>query len=169
MDKKLILMIATYILLALDVASIFLRKKRILSSAGELKMKLKSKVKIVFILIYAFCFALPAVIFFRNFSFLYSVTFCLVAVLGCEVTTRDTCTLGINGVYQNCVVIGDTKLYFDDIVSFPILELPEEEQEHYDHHVLIAASRLKGNVNLIFQTEEECRAATALIRELSGK
>ncbi|MCF0242434.1 MAG: hypothetical protein HUK25_07335 [Treponema sp.] len=168
-NYKLILLIITLTALLVDIGSLKFRSKKILAQAGALKMELKSKVKILFIVIYLFCFALPVVMFFKDFNILYSITFCLVAVLGCEVTTKDCAMLGKNGIYENCIIQGEIIIFYDDIVSFPILELPEEEQTSYDHSILVVASRLKGNVNVIFQSEEECSAATKLIRELSGK
>lgn len=169
MSYKFYLLIATYILLAAELASIPFRAKKIMSRAGEKKLSVRNRVKLTFVIIYVLCFALPLVLLFREFSVLYNIAFCLVSVLGAEVTTRDACVTGKYGVYENCVIAGGMCVFYDDIVVFPVLELPEEEQKDFDGANLVISTKSKGNVDMPFANETECKAAIKVIRELSGK
>jgi len=83
-------------------------------------------------------------------------------------TTKDYITKGKSGIYENCVITNGVTVFYSDIVTFPILNFPEEEQEKYDHANLVAATKSKGNINLVFSSEEECKKATELIRSISG-
>lgn len=169
MNIKIIMLVVTLLLLIAEAFTIPFRRIKILGKAGKLKLKIKNKPKLLFISIYVFCAALPFVIVFRNFSILYNIMFCLISVLGMEMTVRDSCTQGAYGVYENAVIANGICVFYDDIVCFPILEFPPEEQEKYDHANLVIATKTKGNVNVIFSSEEECSQATDIIREISGK
>lgn len=169
MNTKIIIAVAAYIFLMADIATIPFRSKKLMTSAGNLKMALKNRSKAYFYAMYAFAFILPAIILFRNYSLAYNLMFALVAVMGAELTSRDFITKGKYGIYENCAIVNGITVFFNDIVTFPILNLPEDEQEKYDHANLVAATKSKGNVNLVFANIEECQAATKLIRELSGK
>lgn len=169
MNTKIIISAVTYVLLIADVATVPFRSKKIMSKAGELKMALKNRSKAYFYAMYAFAFILPAIIFLRNYSLPYNLMFALVAIMGAELTSRDFVTKGKYGVYEHCAIVNGITVLFNDIVTFPILNLPEDEQEKYDHANLVVATKSKGNQNLVFANADECQAATKLIRELSGK
>ena len=169
MNIKIYFLIATYIALLAELVSITFRAKKIMARAGEKKLSVKNRVKITFVIIYAVCFALPVILVFREFSVLYNIAFCLVSVLGAEVITRDACVTGKYGVYENCVIAGGLYVFYDDIVVFPVLELPEEEQADFDGANLVISKKSKGNIDMPFSSVEECKAAVKVIRELSGK
>ena len=95
--------------------------------------------------------------------------FCIVAVLACEMISKDFIMAGKYGVYENCIAVNGVTIFYDDIVTFPILNLPEDEQEKYDHANLVVSTKSKGNENLIFNDTDECTKATELIRKMSGK
>lgn len=169
MTTSTLIVILTYAALLAEFCSIPLRGKKILKEAGELKLALKNKIKLTYILIYLACLLLPLVVIFRNFSTLYNIMFCLVSVMGTEITSRDACVSGHYGVYENCLIAGGICVFYKDIVTFPILNFPEEEQEKYDHANLVIATTSRGNLNMTFTSDDECSRATALVRELSGK
>lgn len=169
MNFKLILIIFTYILLLADLGTVPFRSKKIMTSAGKLVMPLKNRSKLFFISMYLWAFFLPAILLIRDFRPVYQIIFCLVSVMGCEMNTKDFITKGRYGVYEHCVISNGLTIFFNDIVTFPILNLPEDEQEKYDHSNLVVATKSKGNENLVFSSVEECTSATKLIRELSQK
>lgn len=169
MNYKTLSLIITYILLLADILSIIPRRRKVTGNCGELKMKLKNKPKTLFTATYIACFLIPLLLFFRNFPLLNTLIICGACILGCEISTRDFILLGIYGVYEKCIISGGITVFYDDIVTFPILNLPEEEQEKYDHANLNIATKSRGNLNMVFANEAECTEATKLIREFSGK
>ncbi|MCQ2574195.1 MAG: hypothetical protein MJ182_09895 [Treponema sp.] len=168
-EFKILLVIFTYLVLILDALSVLPRSKKLFAQTGNLKMKLKNRSKTFFIGNYLWAFFLPAIILIRDFKPLYELMFCLVSIMGCEMNTRDFVSKGQYGIFENCAIANGVIIFYDDIVTFPILNLPEDEQEKYDHANLVVATKSKGNENLVFANQEECATATALIRELSGK
>ncbi|MCQ2596238.1 MAG: hypothetical protein MJ181_00185 [Treponema sp.] len=169
MNFKITLIIITYILLIADVLSAIPRSKKIMSRAGKLILPVKNRSKIFFMGNYLWALFLPFILLIRDFRPAYEIIFCLVSVAGAEMNTRDFITKGQYGIYENCVIANGVTVFFDDIVTFPILNLPEEEQEKYDHSNLVVATKSRGNENLIFSSPEECKKATELIRNLSKK
>lgn len=169
MNFKITLISVTYILLAADILSSFPRSKKIMSKAGKLLLPVKNKSKYFFLGNYLWTLLLPFVLLIRDFRPAYEIIFCLVSVIGAEMNSRDFITKGQYGVYENCVMANGVTVFFDDIVTFPILNLPEEEQEKYDHSNLVVATKSRGNENLVFSSPEECEKATELIRNLSKK
>lgn len=169
MDTKKLMLIATYAILAVILAGMPSRSKKIMADAGSLKMAVKNKPKISFIIIFIAVLILPFVVLFRDYSLLYTVMFCLISIMGSYITARDACLWGHYGVYENCVIAGGICVKYDDIVTFPILNLPLEEQENYDQANLVISTKSKGNLNMVFSSAEECKAAAEIVRELSGK
>lgn len=169
MNTNTLILIGTYVIIAGVLASMPARTKKTMAEAGELKLAVKNKVKISFIAIFAAAILLPLVVIFRDYSLLYNIMFCLISVMGSVITARDACLMGHYGVYVNCVIAGGICVRYDDIVTFPVLNLPLEEQENYDHANLVIATKSKGNLNMVFASEEECKKATDLVRGLSGK
>lgn len=168
-NYKYIFVVLAYVGMIGELIYLPFRGKKLLSKAGEMKMVLKNKVKVVFILSYVCCFAIPLILLFRNFSTIINLMFVLVSILASELISRDASLTGKYGVYENCVIAGGKCVFYSDILTFPILEFPEEEQAKYDHASLVAATASEGTVNIVFSDVSECSSATKLIRELSGK
>lgn len=169
MNIKIPLIIITYLLLSADIISSIPRSKKIMSQAGKLLLPVKNRSKIFFMGNYLWALFLPFILLIRDFRPAYEIIFCLVSVAGAEMNTRDFITKGQYGVYENCVIANGVTVFFDDIVTFPILNLPEEEQEKYDHANLVVATKSRGNENLVFSSPEECARATEIIRKISNK
>lgn len=169
MNSKICMIIVTFFIEAVLISTVPFRKKKILSLCGKKLMDVKNSQTTRVFLIYLFCLLLPAVLLIRDFGTATEIIDCAISVLAFEMGTRELSLKGIYGVYENALIAGSTTVEYDDIMAFPVLELPEEEQANYDNTSLSIVCNKKGSMNIAFSSLEECKAVTQKVRELSKK
>ena len=64
------------------------------------------------------------------------------------------------------LIVNSTFVEYSDIVTFPVLDLPKEEQENYPKNVLVVATESKGKVDLIFSSDKECALVIEKLKEI---
>lgn len=169
MTLKTLMIIATYCINLLLFISKPARTKKALSLCGNKVMDVKATGSARSLMIYAFAVVLPGLLFIRDFGTFTEVVDCAISVVAFEMATRELALKDINGVYEKAVICGTNFVEYSDILAFPVLELPLEEQENYDPQTLAVVCNKSGTVNIAFASEDECKKATDLIRSLSGK
>ena len=169
MTYKIVLIIAAYILELALFLTIPSRRKKLQALCGNKVMDIKNHQSTRVFVIYLFCLIIPAILLIRDFGKAIEFVDCGVAVLAFEMGTRELTLKGHYGVFENALVAGGTIVEYSDIMAFPVLELPEEEQANYDNTSLSIVCKKKGSMNVAFDSLEECKAVTAMVRELSGK
>lgn len=156
---------ASYCAVLVLLFTIPFRRRAVVLRAGKVVWSFGKKkdllVKGIFICI--LCALMIYVISIRRFSVFVQIAFCGTAILGVELAVRELSLYGLNGVFVNGIIYGTDFVDFDDIATFPVLQLPENEQEHYPKNVLVIATRSRGKVELIFESEEKCRQVTEAI------
>lgn len=161
---NLIFIIIAYCCIAGIYGSIPFRRKKILTVCGQKELDFAKKPGMKPIIITVLSIVLIATLFFRDFGYAgFIIAGC--AVLGVFLITKEAALLPLYGVYEKGIIASGTFIAFDDIVTFPVLNLPAEEQAHYAKNTLVVASAEKGNVELVFADEEECSKVVQLLRE----
>ena len=79
---------------------------------------------------------------------------------------NDYAFFKMSGVYSNGILINGSFIPYSTITCFPILQLPQEEQEKYDHSSLVISTTKKPTVTLLFASEEECKQAVEKMIEM---
>jgi hypothetical protein len=165
MDIVFILLLISYCASLVILLSIPLRRRAVALRAGSRLYPIAAKksgfVKGLFIV-----FLCAAIIFFvqtRYFSVFVNIAFCGTAVLGIEFAARLFTLLGLSGAWQNAVICGTDIVLYDEIVIFPVLQLPPEEQASYPKNVLTVETKNRGQVNLFFPDEASCKKTLEVI------
>lgn len=148
--------------------SIPFRVKKIAAKSGEVVFKTSQPSLGRAVIIFLLGFLLMAATMIRSFSLINQLILCGCALLGEEMAMREFCLSGKYGVYEKGIISAGRFVAFDDIVTFPVLNLPPEEQEHYDKRTLVIATKSVGKVELVFASEEECRKVTDEAKKRTG-
>ena len=164
MSLNLLILILCYAAMICTLIFLPQNTKKIVNKAGTLLYSLKNKNNLGFYAVCIVAFALVFLLFFQQVT-LYTVIIDLCAVFGLFIVTKEWSLKKVYGVYQNLIIINSTVLEYSDIVTFPILNLPKEEQEHYQKNVLVVATESKGNINLIFETDDDCSKVIQILTE----
>ena len=165
MDIVFILTAATYALFMILLLSIPLRRRAVALRSGDrifaIPAKKRTFVKAAFIVF--LCALIVYVTQSRMFSIFVDIAFCGTAVLGVEFAARQFALMTMGGAWQNAVIVDTETLLYDEIEVFPVLQLPPDEQKNYSANVLIAQTKKRGSVQLIFPDKETCRKVLEVI------
>src|SRR5574344_1006483 len=82
----------------------------------------------------------------------------LIIYVLCFIITKEIVLYSLNGIYQNGVICNSEVVYYSDIMSFPVLQLPKNEQANYDSSFLVVSIGRKDNINLCYKDEDECKS-----------
>lgn len=164
MNKTIIILIC-YIIMAAIVPSLLIINKRTLKAMGACLLKLPRKSAIGVIVIDVIAILLPLLLFFRdykNMNFLF--TSC--SIIAFFIMTKDGFNKKNYGVYQKGLIAPSAVFFYEDILGFPVFELPPEEQAHYAKNTLIVVTKKASRQEIIFSSDEECRAVVEKLKEI---
>jgi len=161
----MLITLVSYCAFLILLFSIPVRRRAAFLRAGSSIYSLKNKKSVLIksILILLLCGLLVFVDYLRVFSVFVDIAICGTAILGAELTVRELCLYKMNGIYQNCIILGSDFVVYDDIMGLPVLQLPEEEQKKYQKNILYLVTKSKGNQQLIFDSDDDCKKAMEII------
>lgn len=160
MDKSIILLVVGYILYLVITFGMPLRQKKLLKNAGDIIYSFSRSDKIKTVLIYIFSFILISLVSVKFFSFSAKIILEFCAICGLYISARENNFTTVSGLYKNGIICSEGYFVFDDILTLPILNLSEKEQDNYSKNVLVIATKSKGNVEIVFDDEFICEKAT---------
>ena len=165
MDIISIILLASYCAMFILLLTIPLRRRAIMLRAGRRIFAIPTKKRTFFkgAAIILLCVALVFVIKTRYFSVFVDIAFCGTAILGVEFVARLFSVATLCGAWQNAVLLDTEVVLYDDIIVFPVLQLPPEEQKNYPANLLVAETKSRGTVNLIFPSAEVCQKVLEVI------
>ena len=152
---RLYIMLASYLIVAIILFTIPIRRKIAAKKAGNLLVEIKKSPLIYGIAVYVLSLGLISILWIREFGTLMDLVLCGCGILGSEITTRDVCLYKKYGVYDKGVLFSGQFIAFEDILSLPVLQLPLEEQINYDKCTIVFVTKSKGKKSMSFKTEEE--------------
>ena len=156
MSTNIIILILCYIVMVGILIFLPQNTKKLLQKAGNLIFSYGRSTNIRFYTVF--------IVSFQNLSF-YSIIIQLCGVLGLFIVCKEANLKKHNGVYEKLLIVNSTFVEYSDIVTFPVLDLPKEEQENYPKNVLVVATESKGKVDLIFSSDEECSLVIEKLKE----
>ncbi len=139
-------------------------KLKIMKGAGEKLLPLaKKSTKLSFI-----ASAVAIVLMFLSLMFDFGrmnfiIPYC--AVLGLFIAVRESTFIPVNGVYENLLIVGSDILYYDDILSLPLDQLPAEEKARYPDYVLLVVTKKKGKRQLTFSNANEVNEVLSVLKK----
>jgi|SRR5574344_1012298 hypothetical protein len=133
-------------------------KKQILAKMGNCIHKKTKKKSPLSLIIYVLCFVIVLLELFRKLSLSMNLMISGCAILGVFIITKEIVLYSLNGIYQNGVICNSEVVYYSDIMSFPVLQLPKNEQANYDSSFLVVSIGRKDNINLCYKDEDECKS-----------
>lgn len=163
--NKTIVSLACYIIIAFLIPILFVMNKRTLKAMGECLLKLPRKSSAGVIVVDFIALLLPLLLFFRDFKNM-NILFVLCSIISFFIMTKDGFNKKNYGVYQNGLIAPSAVIFFKDIISFPVFELPEEEQAHYAKNTLIVVTKKVSRQEIIFSSDDECRAVVEKLKEI---
>lgn len=165
MTSNLLLLILCYIIMISFLFFLPRYTKKILTTAGKLLLSFNKKTDVKYYGVLIFSFLLVFLMYFQQTT-LYTVIINACAVLGLFIVCKESTLKKCYGVYENMIIVNSTFVEYSDIITFPILDLPKDEQQNYPKNCLTIATESKGKVDLIFSTDEECQQAIQKLQEL---
>ena len=151
------------LMFAIAVGMPFYRLK-ILMQAGEKKLSLvKKSARLSYI-----ASALAVVVMLLSIMFDFGrlnfiIPYC--SVLGLFLSIRESNFLPVNGVYEKLLITGSDILFYDDIISLPLEELPQEEKARYPDNVLVVVTKKAGKRQLSFDNANELAEVLSLLKK----
>ena len=166
MDPYFFILIAGYILFASSLVAIPLKRKIVMAVTGELLYGFPKK-RIGFMIGVEIAAAvLITLSFFIRYTFFVTVILCGCGVLGAWIIVGEAALGKYYGLYENGIIGAGKYIPYDDILGFPVLNLPKNEQLNHPQNVLIFISRKYGNVELSFETDEICNEVITTLRKM---
>ena len=165
MNLSILVLVLCYLAMICTLIFLPLNTKKILNKSGKLIYSLSKKNNIGFYAVCVFAFALVFLLRLKTVNF-YSIVINLCAVLGLFIVTKEANLKKVYGVYENMIIVNSSIIEYSDIVTFPILDLPKDEQEHYPKNILVLATESKGKTELVFETDEICQKVIECLKEL---
>lgn len=159
--------VALAVLIAI-IATIPLRKKRILEKAGKLLLPLQNGVSYKVITLFMLSLLIVAVIPLRNFALHLQIIFALVSIIAATMGAKEASGLGKAGIYENLIISGTYVIPFEDILSLPTVAY-EDAPETYgvDKTTLeIIRESDAARVLLLFENEEKRTEALQAILKI---
>ena len=166
MDPYLLIAIAGYVLFFCSLGAIPVKRKKVIDEAGECIYGFPKKRTGFMIGVEVTAFVLITLSYFIRYTFFVTIILCACGVLGAWIVVGEAALGGKYGLYENGIVAVGKYIPYDDIVTFPILNLPKDEQLNYPQNELVIASRKYGNIEIPFDSDEICREVVHLLRKM---
>lgn len=155
--------IIPFILMAIISVGMPFYKLKIMKGAGEKILPLVKDRKIISFVTYITAYIILILSIMVDFGKLnFVIPYC--AVLGLYVSTKEGTFRPVNGVYENLLIVGSDIIRYDDIISFPIEELPPEERAKHPANVLLVVTKKGGKRNLTFNNANELSEVLSILR-----
>jgi len=165
MDQNVIVVIVAYVLYGLSFASIPMRKKQVVRETGKLVYSFGQKIGTRVLLIDVFSAALIALAFLNYSNPIIRFILAGCGVMGAFISTNDIIYKPLYGVYENGIISTEKYIKFDDIITFPVLNLPAEEQKDYPKNPLVLSTKTRGEVLIYFDSNEQSEVIQKVIFE----
>ena len=166
MNPNMLLVIAGYILFICGLIAIPVKQKKVMAIAGNCLYSFPKKRTGFIVGVEITAFVLITLSVLMNYTFFITMILCACGVLGAWIVVGEAALGSKYGLYDNGIVAVGKYIPYDDIVTFPILNLPKEEQKHYPQNVLVIASRKYGNIEVPFDSDEICGEVIRILRKL---
>ncbi|MBO4509282.1 MAG: hypothetical protein J5747_11690 [Spirochaetaceae bacterium] len=167
---SLVLRIASLAAIAMLVATIPMRKKKLDAKLGNCLIPLTQKKSTLFLAVLVLAPLIIAFQWFRVFAFYIQVILCLCSVLAIELAVRDKVLGSKCGVYENALIVDGRLLIKEDITALPTLEY-EKESEAFNgdngdfyRKALQIVTEKNGVIFVGFSSEEERNSAVDIIK-----
>ena len=136
----------------------------ILQKAGEKKLSLvKKSARLSYVTSAVAVVVMLLSIMFDFGRLNFIIPYC--SVLGLFVSIRESNFLPVNGVYEKLLITGSDILFYDDIISLPLEELPQEEKARYPDNVLVVVTKKRGKRQLTFDNANELAEVLSLLKK----
>ena len=140
-----------------------IQNKQTMKKMGKNLLSFPKKNFIGMIAVEIVAIILLAILIFRDFRGISIVAAC--CVLSVFLITRDGFNQKNYGLYENGMIVPNFVIFYEDIITFPVDQLPLEEQEHYAKNTLILVTQ-KGKCEVVFEAEELCQTVKDKLKEL---
>ncbi|MCK9169374.1 MAG: hypothetical protein M0P01_03090 [Treponema sp.] len=164
-----IIVAAAFCAYALLVATLPLRRSKMLKKAGTLELPVKPRLLKFAVIVLVCCPLLILLVLFRDMGVFIDGIMCAIAILGTEMAIHEVMTAKCSGVYTNGIVAEGQLIPFSDIVGVPLLSLPENQQALHDTGVLDLVTKKRTNMQIIYSNEDECRRVIDKLVELEPR
>ncbi|MFA6856129.1 MAG: hypothetical protein WCR31_02870 [Treponema sp.] len=154
---------------ALLVATLSLRRTKMLKKAGTRELPVKPRLLKFAVIVLVCCPLLMLLVLFRDMGIFIDCVMCAIGILGAEMAIREVMTAKCSGVYTNGIVVEGQLIPFADIVGIPFLSLPENQQALHDSGVLDLVTKKHTNMQIIYSNEDECRRVIDKLIELEPR
>lgn len=165
MNRNLIIVITGYILIVFELIYLNLRSKKTVKEMGNCLFAFPKKNIWGMYGVDAVAALLLGILLVRDFGKL-NIMFAAICVMSVYLITKENGNHRYYGVYEKGLIAPSYMFFYDDIMSFPVFELPLEEQEHYAKNTLVVVTKSKGKFEIIFESEEQRTAVVAKLTEL---
>lgn len=166
MDINLILVVISFILFGASLIAIPLKRKSVMALTGNPLILFPKKGYGLIIGVEIVAVVLITILFFIRYSFFVSAVLCGCGVLGAWIVVGEASLGPKYGLYENGIVAVGKYIPFDDIVTYPVFNLPKSEQANHPDNVLVIACRKYGNVEIVFDSAEVCSQVVNKLKEL---
>lgn len=168
MDIRLIIGIISYLLVFASIISIPIKRKSIDNISGKLILGFPKNKPVMTIIvdIVSLILITSVNLILKNYSLLIIIILCGCGVLGAWIVAGDAAMGPKYGLYENGIIAAGKFISYDDIITFPILNLPIEEQKNHPDNVLSIATRKYGLIDIVFSSEEVCNQVIKKLDEL---
>lgn len=166
MSRNIVISIISYVIVAILIPVLYGTSKKNVKKMGECLLPFPKKNLVGMIAVDIAAAVLLAILIFRNFG---NMTILLAGccILSVYIMSKDGFTQKHYGVYENGLIAPNHIIFFDDIIAFPVFELPPEEQEHYAKNTLVIVTESKGKIEIVFPTEEQCSLVVSKLKQMN--
>lgn len=155
MDQNVIVVIISYILYILTFVSIPIRKNLVMKETGKLIYSFSQKIGTRVILIDVFSAVLIALAFLNYSNPVIRFILAACGVMGAFISTNDIIYKPMYGIYENGIISAEKYIRFEDIITFPVLNLPADELKDYPPNPLVLSTKTRGEVLIYFDSDEQ--------------
>ncbi|MCQ2575592.1 MAG: hypothetical protein MJ162_02540 [Treponema sp.] len=160
-----IIVIIAFVTLMIMMPSLFVMSKKNASKMGDCLFSFPKKPSLTAIASCVLSVVLLGVLLFRNFGYL-TLILAGCCILAPYMMAKDSFSCKYYGVYEKGMIVPGFTVFYDDILAFPVFELPPEEQEHYPKEELVIVTNTKGKFSVRFASEEECNKVIENLKTL---
>lgn len=164
-DLRLILILVSYLINILILASIPVRAKRIQQKTGNLIKKFSEKNISLQIVIIFSGLVLISILFLRDLGLIYNIVICLVGIFGIFMSSQEIVLHNKSGFYQNGIILNGIFLLFEEIFSIPVLNVEKSELKNVDLQQIKILRKKGPSVTFIFSSYDEGKEVLELLRK----
>ncbi|MCQ2591749.1 MAG: hypothetical protein MJ188_03105 [Treponema sp.] len=164
MDNNRITVIVGLVCISTIISWLMVKGKKNAEQMGNCVYGFPKKIPVGMLAVDFMAIVFLLILLFRDFGFM-SVIFAAIAVLAVYIITRDGGNYKYFGVYEKGIIAPSALIFYEDIMTFPVFELPLDEQAHYPKNTLVVVTKTKGKQEIVFDSEEQCQK---VVEELKG-